>query len=142
MNGRPTLPLGCGELLREPVVAAAAARLGCTPAQALLAWNLRRGACVVPKSVTAERIEENGGEATWAAVEAWDRIEAAAATAAASEIVGDKVGTDGDCDMEAAASAAASSASSETVGDKDEALSSMDSLDDDTHYCWNPCVVL
>ena len=40
--------------------------LGCTPAQALLAWNLRRGVCVILKSVTAERIAENGGEATWA----------------------------------------------------------------------------
>mmetsp|Transcript_12204 Transcript_12204/g.29581 ORF Transcript_12204/g.29581 Transcript_12204/m.29581 type:complete len:234 (-) Transcript_12204:44-745(-) len=36
-------PLGCGALLEHPAVAAAAAGMGCTSAQALLAWTLCRG---------------------------------------------------------------------------------------------------
>lgn len=45
--------------LKEPVVVNAAQRLGCTPAQVVLAWNLQRGVVVVPKSCTPDRIVEN-----------------------------------------------------------------------------------
>jgi len=45
--------------LRDPAVAAIAARLGATPAQVILAWHLRRGLSAVPKSARAERLAEN-----------------------------------------------------------------------------------
>jgi len=46
-------------LLEDPVVLEVAARAGCTPAQALLAWALQRGTSVIPKSVNPERMQEN-----------------------------------------------------------------------------------
>ena len=36
-----------------------AAECGLTPAQVLLAWGMRDGACVLAKSVSPERIAEN-----------------------------------------------------------------------------------
>ena len=45
--------------LADPAVAAVAARLGCTPAQAVLAWHLRRGISCIPKSSNAARLAEN-----------------------------------------------------------------------------------
>lgn len=55
--------LGCGELLREPAVAAVAAAAGVTPAQALLLWGLHRGLGVIPKSVQQQRLAEAAPEA-------------------------------------------------------------------------------
>ena len=48
-----------GELLHHPVVTAIAQRLGRSPAQVVIAWHLRLGNVVIPKSVTPARIEEN-----------------------------------------------------------------------------------
>lgn len=48
-----------GELLSHPVVADIARRLGRTPAQVVIAWHLRLGNVVIPKSVTPTRIQEN-----------------------------------------------------------------------------------
>jgi diketogulonate reductase-like aldo/keto reductase len=58
-------PLGRGaasglpSLLESDSVVAVAEALGCTPAQALLRWGLRRGTSVIPKSVTVQRVAEN-----------------------------------------------------------------------------------
>lgn len=52
--------------LLDPVVGAVAARLGATPAQAVLAWHLRRGLSAVPKSSRPERLVENLGAAAFA----------------------------------------------------------------------------
>lgn len=53
-------PLGNGsELLKEPVLAQIAERVGATPAQVVLAWHRQRGSVVIPKSVTPSRIVEN-----------------------------------------------------------------------------------
>jgi len=62
--GAPSyLPLGMatpGEsALDEPVVRAAAAAHGRTPAQVLLRWGVQRGTAVVPKTVRADRLAEN-----------------------------------------------------------------------------------
>ncbi|WP_062389736.1 aldo/keto reductase [Demequina iriomotensis] len=43
----------------EPVVVAAASRLGVTPAQVILRWHLERGSLPLPKSATPSRQEEN-----------------------------------------------------------------------------------
>lgn len=50
--------LGCGALLREPVVQAVAAEAGRSAAQVLLGWGLQSGAAVIPKSVSPARIAE------------------------------------------------------------------------------------
>ncbi len=53
-------PLGQGnDLLAQPVVAQVAARTGCTPAQAVLAWVLGLPATVVAKSSDPQRLREN-----------------------------------------------------------------------------------
>lgn len=52
-------PIAQGDVLEDPVVAEVAKRVGCTPAQAVLAWHLQRGNIVFPKSTTPERIKEN-----------------------------------------------------------------------------------
>ena len=58
-------PLGRGaasampSLLESDNVVASANALGCTPAQLLLRWGLRRGTSVIPKSVRMQRIAEN-----------------------------------------------------------------------------------
>lgn len=114
-------PLGCGELLSHPVVVDAGERLGCTPAQTLLAWNLRRGTGVVPKSVSADRIAENGGEEMWAAVEAWDRLKRS------EEEEGDWM----TCSAE----------EKEEMAAAREAFRRLDALDDGTRYCWDPSAV-
>ncbi|WP_022909348.1 aldo/keto reductase [Aestuariimicrobium kwangyangense] len=77
-------PLARGRVLTEPVVVDAARRLGCTPAQLVLAWHLQRGDVVFPKSSTRERMRENAGaldlvrsgqvdEATMAAISGLNR---------------------------------------------------------------------
>ncbi|GIL89597.1 hypothetical protein Vretimale_1843 [Volvox reticuliferus] len=45
--------------LRDPVVAAAAKRLGKNAGQVLIRWALQRGTSVLPKSVNPERIKSN-----------------------------------------------------------------------------------
>lgn len=53
-------PLTRGEKLGDPVVAAIAREVGKTAAQVLLRWSVQHGYIVLPKSVRAERIAENG----------------------------------------------------------------------------------
>ncbi|BBY96765.1 aldo/keto reductase [Mycolicibacterium fallax] len=52
-------PLGVGQLLDNAVLTAIAADHGRTPAQVALRWNLQLGNVVIPRSVSAERIEQN-----------------------------------------------------------------------------------
>jgi diketogulonate reductase-like aldo/keto reductase len=54
-------PLARGHLMADPVVTGVAARMGATPAQVLLAWQLALGNVAIPKSVTPARIVENLG---------------------------------------------------------------------------------
>ena len=57
------VPIGmaaAGEsVLEQPVVRAAAARHGRTPAQVVLRWGVQRGTAVVPKTSRPERLAEN-----------------------------------------------------------------------------------
>jgi diketogulonate reductase-like aldo/keto reductase len=53
-------PLTRGEKLGDPDVVAIAQETGRTPAQVLLRWGIQHGFIVLPKSVKATRIEENG----------------------------------------------------------------------------------
>jgi D-xylose reductase len=46
-------------VFEEPVVRAAAARLGRSPAQVLLRWGVQRGTAVIPKTSRPERLREN-----------------------------------------------------------------------------------
>lgn len=46
-------------LLEDPHVVQVAKRLGKSPAQVLLRWNIQRDVIVIPKSVTPSRIQEN-----------------------------------------------------------------------------------
>jgi 2,5-diketo-D-gluconate reductase A len=48
-----------GALLREPVVVAAAERLGRTPAQIVLRWHVELGNIVIPKASSPQRLREN-----------------------------------------------------------------------------------
>lgn len=62
--GAPSyVPLGMAtpdeSVMAEPVVRAAAARTGRTPAQVLLRWGIQRGTAVVPKTSRVERLAEN-----------------------------------------------------------------------------------
>jgi 2,5-diketo-D-gluconate reductase A len=52
-------PLAEGKVLDEPEITAIAARLGRTPAQVVLRWQIQRGDIIFPKSATPGRIEEN-----------------------------------------------------------------------------------
>jgi 2,5-diketo-D-gluconate reductase A len=52
-------PLGQGELLAEPAIAAIARKHGKTPAQAIIRWHLDEGLVVIPKSSRAARVREN-----------------------------------------------------------------------------------
>ena len=53
-------PLASGkQVLADPVIGAIAAKHGCTPAQAIIAWHLALDCVVIPKSVTPSRIAEN-----------------------------------------------------------------------------------
>lgn len=52
-------PLGQGSVLDDPTLARVAAAHDATPAQVVLAWHLRRGTVVIPKSVTPARIASN-----------------------------------------------------------------------------------
>ena len=52
-------PLGRGNVLGDPAIAAIARRAAKTPAQVVLRWHLQRGDIVFPKSVNPDRIREN-----------------------------------------------------------------------------------
>lgn len=52
-------PLGQSETLKDPAIAAIAARHSKTPAQVVLRWHLELGIVAIPKSVTPERIRAN-----------------------------------------------------------------------------------
>jgi len=52
-------PLGQGTVLGDPVIGGIAFRLGKTPAQVILRWQVQLGNIVVPKSATESRIREN-----------------------------------------------------------------------------------
>jgi 2,5-diketo-D-gluconate reductase A len=52
-------PLGQGNALADPVIAAVAAGHGRSPAQVVLRWHLQLGNVVIPKSTTPSRIREN-----------------------------------------------------------------------------------
>lgn len=52
-------PLARGNKLEDPTIGAIAAKYGKTPAQILLNWNAARGNVVLPKSLTAHRIQSN-----------------------------------------------------------------------------------
>jgi len=53
-------PLARGGLLEEPVLARIAQRYGKTPAQVVVRWHIERGLVLFPKSVSPERVRENG----------------------------------------------------------------------------------
>ena len=52
-------PIAQGKVLDDPTITRIAQRLGRTPAQVTLRWQLQRGDIVFPKSVTRSRVEEN-----------------------------------------------------------------------------------
>jgi diketogulonate reductase-like aldo/keto reductase len=52
-------PLGVGNLLNNPAVAAIAAAHNVTPAQVLIRWSLQLGNIVIPRSSAPKRIAEN-----------------------------------------------------------------------------------
>ncbi|MGI9544445.1 MAG: aldo/keto reductase, partial [Cyclobacteriaceae bacterium] len=52
-------PLMKGEILKVPEVLAIAEKYGKTPVQVVLRWDLQHGVVTIPKSVNADRIEDN-----------------------------------------------------------------------------------
>jgi D-xylose reductase len=46
-------------VLTEPTVLEIAREIGCTPAQAVLAWGIQRGTSVIPKTTRPTRLQEN-----------------------------------------------------------------------------------
>ncbi|MCG8163835.1 aldo/keto reductase, partial [Brenneria goodwinii] len=48
-----------GELLKDAEIKTIADRVGKSPAQVILRWQLQEGNIIFPKSVTASRVEEN-----------------------------------------------------------------------------------
>ncbi|MDK8796035.1 aldo/keto reductase [Corynebacterium sp. MSK041] len=52
-------PLGRGEILDSPQITQVAAAYGATPAQIALAYHVSRGISVIPKTSSAQRLEEN-----------------------------------------------------------------------------------
>jgi len=52
-------PLTRGKRLGDPVIAKVAKQIGKTPAQVMLRWAIQHGVVVLPKSIHAERIDEN-----------------------------------------------------------------------------------
>ncbi|PZQ64407.1 MAG: oxidoreductase [Phenylobacterium zucineum] len=52
-------PLGQGQLLADPAIAAISAKHGKTPAQVVIRWHLDSGLIVIPKTVNPARLAEN-----------------------------------------------------------------------------------
>jgi 2,5-diketo-D-gluconate reductase A len=52
-------PIAQGEVLDDPVITEIAERVGRTPAQVVLRWQVQHDNIIFPKSVTPERIKEN-----------------------------------------------------------------------------------
>jgi 2,5-diketo-D-gluconate reductase A len=52
-------PIAQGGVLGDPVIRQVAAKVGRTPAQAVLRWHIQRGDIIFPKSTTTSRIKEN-----------------------------------------------------------------------------------
>ena len=52
-------PLGRGKLLNEPIIKTIAKKHNSTEAQVIIAWHLKVGNVVIPKSITPSRIQEN-----------------------------------------------------------------------------------
>jgi len=48
-----------GEAIEHPIIAKLAKKYGKTPAQLILRWHVQSGFVVIPKSIRAERIQEN-----------------------------------------------------------------------------------
>jgi 2,5-diketo-D-gluconate reductase A len=78
-------PLGRGDLLDDPTVAAIAGRLGRSPGQVVLRWHVQHGLSAVPKSANPSRLAENIAvfdmelsEKDMAALDQLDRGESAA----------------------------------------------------------------
>jgi len=59
-------PLGRGNVLADPTIAALARKHGVSPAQVIVRWHLQLGNIVIPKSVTPERIRSNLDEFSFA----------------------------------------------------------------------------
>ena len=51
------------KIANEPQIRAICKKHGCTPAQAILSWNILRGVVVIPKTVSSVRLKENFGAA-------------------------------------------------------------------------------
>lgn len=84
-------PLARGGLLDEPVLARIAERHGKTPAQVVVRWHLDRGLVVFPKSVSLDRIRENGDVFDFT-------LEASDHAAIATLETGERTGRDPDLD--------------------------------------------
>ena len=52
-------PLGRGAVLTDETIQQVAEKYGKTPAQIVLRWHLQHDILIIPKSVKAQRIEEN-----------------------------------------------------------------------------------
>ncbi|XBJ06764.1 hypothetical protein VPH35_012382 [Triticum aestivum] len=57
--GSPGTPWMNSNVLQEPVITSIANKLGKTPAQVALCWNIQMGHSVLPKSLNEERIKQN-----------------------------------------------------------------------------------
>lgn len=63
-------PLGKGDLLAEPAIAAVAQRLDRKPSQVVLRWHLQQGVAAIPRSGSADHIRDNFGVFDFALTEA------------------------------------------------------------------------
>ena len=53
-------PLKRGRMFDEPVLVKLSEKYGKTPAQIILRWDVETGVSTIPKSVSADRVRENG----------------------------------------------------------------------------------